>query len=190
MSYPYDIFGHKVGIESGHAYIHDGKSFLSGYFWSETESTSMVADNESAILVLQPGRSMHILIDVTCAGEAEVYHYKGITTGTTETGTSLPTINKNDYSSRTSNATVYWGSTGIVSSLSSTDITTYPGKLIPGGTGGNAVGGRDGGYSRELNLKAGEIYATQVKNRSGAPAPISITYDWYEPTCPIAGVST
>lgn len=154
MTAPYDQFGHKAEISAEHYRVHNGETFISGYFWSESESTAMVADNETVALLIQHGAGMHMITEVIATGTAEVYHYKNVTTGTTgSAGTPVTPVNKNGFSNKTSDATVLWGSTDI----------------------------SGGGYERETILKTNEHHAIFVTNRSGAAAPISITAEWYEP---------
>jgi hypothetical protein len=177
MTKPYDPFGHKVQITPEHYRVHEGESFVTGYFWSESASSGNIADNATVCLLVQPGAGMHTIANVMAGGEAEVYFSSGTTTSSSTAATSVTPINKNAYSNKTSACTVSWGTTAIVTDYG----TDYPGALIAGGSGGNAVGGSYGGYERETVLKADVNYLIRVTNRSGGVAPVSINIEYYEP---------
>lgn len=177
MTTPRDQFNQEVRVDSEHYRIHNGQTFIAGYGWLESVSTaSLVADNASVMLHVVPGAGMHAVMDVSASGDCDVYHYKETSSATT--GTELTNFNKNEFDNKTSDTVISWGTTAMTTDLG----TAYPGKFLPGGSGGNAVGGQDGGFARELIMASGTNYATVVTNRSGGVASISITYEWYEPT--------
>ena len=175
MTRPYDTFGHPVYIGVNHYRIHEGNSFVAGQLWGESYSTSLIADNGSAVVVIEPNDAMHTIMTVAAGGDCEVIHYTGTSASTT--GESIPIFNKNSYSNKTSSTVMSFGTTALVSDFG----TAYPGHHLPGGSGGNAVGNIAGIYNRETIMMAGVKYSTRVINRSGGAIPISIIYEWYEP---------
>lgn len=172
-----DYFGHPVSIKAEHYRIHEGESFIAGYGWLESVSTATpLADNQTVALLIKPGSAMHIISNIAAAGDFDIYFYKGATTGTSA-GTQLTIFNNNEYSNKTSQASLYYGSTGMFASLG----TAYPGVFLPGGTGGNAVGGDKPTFNRERIIRSTDIYAITLTNRSGGISPVSAVLEWYEP---------
>lgn len=172
-----DQFGHPVFVETGVYRVHEGEMFVGGHFWSESASTTMVADNETVVILVKPGNFMHVVRSVAAGGDCEIYHHKGVTTAATSAGNTITPINHNCGSNKTSACGMYWGSTAMIASFG----TAFPGVFSPGGTGGNSVGGITGGHKHEYVLSSTDIYATAITNRSGLVIPISLTYEWYEP---------
>jgi len=170
-------YGWPVTIEPNHYRTHAGQAFVSGNFWSETAGNRL-ADNGYGVILIKPKTEMHLRIGADSGGDAEVRFFKGVSTTTSTLATAAIILNKSGGSTKTSSATITWGSSVLVSTYG----TGYPGRFLAGGIGGNAAGGSIGDLHGELNLSTSAgTYAVRVINRGGVVQPASIVLDWYEP---------
>lgn len=166
-----------VAIESSHQNIHDGIAFFCGY----DNGDATLADNASQVILFRVGAdsTAHLIRDVGVGGDFRVEAIEGVTV--TATGSNTLTIFNKDRSSTLSS-----GCTAYHTPTTWSGGTALPTKLVPGGTGGNASGGADGGYSRELVCKTSTDYIFRITNRSGLPRRVSDILEWYEPNHPEA----
>lgn len=172
-----------IGIDVNHSRTHQGVAFVSGYSWAE--SSTRIADNASAIILINPGSEMHARFGVQAGGNAEVQLFENVATSTSTSGNAA-TIKNKGVSSKVSDATVTYGTSALVISTSFAPTSTgwgspYPAKFIPGGIGANAGGGGIGDLIGELNLSTAYTYCLRAINRSGVVSTVSMTLDWYEP---------
>lgn len=154
-------------ILTEHARIHEGKAFSAGLY------NAALGNNASIEILIQPVNAMHMIFGASAGGDCEVHRFEGTTFSAA--GGALTAFNKNRFSLIESGATITSAPTLTV------DGTELPPGFIPGGFGGNATGGQDGGYEREMILNSTEVYLFRLTNISGISAPANSIIEWYEP---------
>jgi len=153
--------------------VHDGKFFTVGHFINN------VGDDASLDLLIQVSatRSMHATFGVQVGGDCEAYFYEGTTFS--GAGTAITIYNNNRFSSTVATATITH--TPTVSGVGTQIVPTI---WIPGGSGGQAIGGQGGGPTRtgtEWILATSGVYLLRVTNRAGQATEISSQVAFYEP---------
>lgn len=157
-----------VGIDIAHHWIHNGHAFFASNLWAT------VADDASTELLIQVAIGMHTLYEIAAGGDFDVEVFENPTFSAA--GSAVGIFNRNRFSSKESGNI-------ITHTPTITDDGTSMGvKLLPGGAGGNAGGGQDGGFDREIILKAGNDYLIRSTNRSGLVKRASTSLDWYQYT--------
>lgn len=154
-------------ISTAHTRIHQGLGYVCGTY------SAAVANNANLDMLIQVADArMHTILDVAAGGDTTITMYEGTTFSSA--GSSLSAFNKARWSDNTTTTTLTAGPT-------ITDIgTAFPTKFLPGGTRGNAQGGSDSGFSRELDFSTSTNYLIRAVNISGNSKPISIVLEWYE----------
>lgn len=152
-----------------HENVHLGKAYYCSVLWGDGAE---IADNGTADVLLQIDAGTHVIYDVACGGNAEVYLYRNPTYSAA--GTAISVFNKNEYSANTTANTITHTPT-----ITGTG-TALPSRLLPGGNKTAGSGGEDGSFNREIILMAGNDYLLRVKNISGAIQPVSVSFEWYE----------
>lgn len=155
-------------IETDHARVHEGVSFIAGGLFTG------IANNAVVEFLIQSASIIHFLPNVSVSGDAEVYLFEDTTFSAA--GTPVTKFNKNRNSTKVSDAVITHTPTITA------DGTQFPPNFIPGGHGGIAIGGEDGGYSREIISAIGKVYLLRIKNVSGIAATICPKIEWYEPS--------
>lgn len=170
-----DSLGNLSTVETAHYRIHNGQTYVAGKLWGESTSPiELIADNASAEILIQAGEGMHMIADVAAGGDCEIEFCESVTFS--DAGTAVTAFNKNRYSTNTSLST-------ITHTPTITDYGTSIFKsFLPGGAGGNAIGGTDGGFGREMILKSGLDYVIKATNRRGQASHVSIMIEWYKTT--------
>lgn len=159
-------YAHRI-ILTEHARIHEGKAFMAGIL------DDAVADAASLEILIQAVNAMHVIFNVSASGDCEVHRFEGTTFSAT--GGALTAFNKNRFSAIESGGTITSAPTLTA------DGTELPPGFIPGGSGGNSLGGQDGGYEREIILASSTDYLFRMTNISGLAAIINGSIEWYEP---------
>ncbi len=154
-------------IETEHAEIHEGETYVSSHFYSQ------VADDANADLRITLGsdKELHITITVAVAGDGEILIYEGTTY--TVAGTVVAIYNRDRTSSNSSDAGCRY--TPTVNVLGTELFHGY----APGGTKKEAIGSVRR-TSQEWIFKKSEDYLVRFTNRSGGAIDVSIEVEWYE----------
>lgn len=158
-------------INSPHHENHEGNHYEASY---KSPDGADVGDNDNLdILIVTGAQVAHMVWDIGAGGDAEVFHYEGVTTS--DNGTLALQANTNRLSVNTAVTIIYHTPT-----ISNLGTQLPPNSYLPGGTGGNAGGGtRD--HDVEWILKKNTKYLLRVTNRSGQAQPIGTILQWYEP---------
>jgi len=168
-----DLWGNLSVVPHEHYRIHNGQAYFTGALWGEINSpVNPVADNAAVEILVQAKTGMHSIFDISASGDCEIQRFKSVTFS--DAGDVMASFNKNEYSTNTTSSIISCAPT--VSDYG----TELPPIFLPGGTGGNAGGGQDGGYSRELVMKTGVDYLVRITNRKGQSSSISFNMEWYE----------
>jgi hypothetical protein len=159
--------GGLVVIETAHARIHEGVLFGASHF-----VLSLASNADIEILIRIPAlEHTHIALHVGCGGNAEVEFFEAPTS--TADGSALARVNRNRLSANTATMLVFEGPTVTV------DGTQLAVGFVPGGTGGNAIGGSLDTFG-EWILDPND-YLVRLTNRAGAAQPAAVSLMWYEP---------
>jgi hypothetical protein len=159
------IAGGLVTIDSVHKRIHDGQLFSASSFVLE------LADDAVSMILIRVASFAHMALQAGCGGNAEIEFFEGTTTSAD--GSALATPNHNRASATVATTLVFSGPTPTG------DGTELGTGFIPGGTGGNAIGGSTSSFA-EWILDAND-YMVRLTNRAGTTQPASIQVVWYEP---------
>ena len=144
-------------------------------FHCSTLDTSLANDAAMDMVMVVPAPGLdnlytHMSVYAACGGDADFYFYEGcVYSG----GTPKATPNHKRYSDKVWRGTMLDGPT-----ISSTGIELLA-QFLPGGSGGNAIGG-DGGFDMEWGLKPSTNYLLRIVNRSGQAQRASIGCSHYE----------
>lgn len=165
-----DLTGAQAVILYAHHEIHGGSTFLVSY---KSPDGANIPDNGTiTYTVTTHAKYAHILVRAACGGDMEGEFLEGATV-TAGTGVAMVEYNKNRASSKAPTV-------GVRRDMAITDDgTRIENEFIPGGTGGNAIGGA--GVSRaEWILAPSTVYVVRVTNRAGNAQPMSLAIEWYE----------
>lgn len=158
-------------VDTVHVRIHEGKSFIAGGIFNG------IANNASIEFLVQVVNVMHAIADISVSGDCEIHMFENPTWS--DVGISAPSFNKNR------NSLVVTGATLTHSPTITDDGTEFPPNFIPGGSGGNALGGQGKGFESEMLFKPGNSYLLRVTNVSGVAATICPKIEWYEPAATV-----
>lgn len=162
-------------INRAHSNVHLGR------LYSQCLYTEALVDEGSIDYLLQipEGKQLHSAPLGACGGDALIFLFEGTTFS--DAGVIETVANHNRTSSNISTAI---SSSGPTITDVGTEISCG---LIPGGTGGNAVGGQGGGPVREgaeWLLAPNTDYLIRLTNISGITRAASITLVYYEVDAP------
>lgn len=160
-------------ISTPHQKVHDGDFYQVGTL------LTCIANGCSAEFLIKVGacQSLHTVISTSVTGKFIGYLYEAPTIAVCGCGTALTAINSNRNSCNTAEGTFFH------TPCTTADGTQLAASLIPGGTGGKAIGGsaststRDGA---EIILATSTNYLIRLTNDSGQARDVSITISFYE----------
>ena len=116
-------------------------------------------------------RFAHVALRAGAGGDAEVAFFEGPTSSAD--GSAVGALNRNRASSIVATTLVFEGPT------LSADGTPLASGFVPGGTGGNSIGGSVDTFG-EWVLDAND-YLVRLTNRAGTAQPAALSLIWYEP---------
>ena len=152
-----------------HHEIHEGNTFFASF---KTVDATPIADDAALIFAITTGtKTLHFVSNGASGGDAE----KEILEGATITGGTATTVFNRD---RTSTAVTNVAAV-VLNPTVNTDGTRIDHQFIPGGTGGQTVGGSSG-PRHEWIFKPSTIYVVRLTNRAGTAQPASLAVEWYE----------
>ena len=164
------FLGGQVVISQEHYQLQTGDTFLVSY---KSPDDANIADDGTVNLHIATGaKQVHLSAWASCGGDMEAELLEG-TTIDGDTGTEMTVYNKRRASATASLSTVKRDIT--VDSAG----TLLEHRFIPGGDGGNAVGGARGEQD-EWIVAANTNYMLRITNRAGTAQPMSIEIEWYE----------
>ena len=149
-----------------HARIHEG------IFYTTSKVLLAVADNGFLDILIRVATECHLRPFLAAGGEASFALHEGTTFSAD--GTALLAVNRNRESSNV--ASTLFFHTPTVTTLE--DLLEEG--LQPGGSGGNAAGGRGEAGFEEWILMPGD-HLFRIKNLGGAAKNLSVQLDFYEP---------
>lgn len=155
----------KARISSVHQNVHDGITFVTSY-----EFTS--ASTVDILISVGANKSLHIGGNINVSAASSIAVYEGTTVS--DNGTALDVYNKNRNGSDSQDPSLFHTPTITLVG------TKLYGAYIPGGKGGNALGGSDGGSPRdgsELILAKSTLYLIRV---TGTSIDGSVNLEFYE----------
>ena len=156
-------------IDVLHHEIHEGNTFFISF---KTANAAPIADDAALIFAITTGtKTLHVVSNGASGGDAE----KEILEGATITGGAATTVFNRD---RTSTAVTNVAAV-VLNPTVNTDGTRIDHQFIPGGTGGQTVGG-SGGTRNEWIFKPSTVYVVRLTNRAGTAQPASLAIEWYE----------
>jgi len=163
-----DITDALTTIDIFHHEAHEGELFSVSY---KTADGAPLADNATIVLAIQSAtKYLHFQAFGALGGDAEMEFYSGSTIAADGT---LMTPSNHNISKGLSDATVRRDPTVTVAG------TLRDNFLIPGGTGGNAIGG-DGDQRDEWIIPPLTWAFARLTNRAGNAQPASLKAVWYE----------
>jgi len=155
-------------VDINHLRLHEGRAFKAYRIYP---SATKLADGASCNIAIAwaSGVYAHLLIDASCAGNAELYMYEG---ATVSGGTSFTAIKRNRTSTTTSQSAILINPTVTVTG------TEIDAELVAGGSGKKSGGG--GANSLEIILNPLTTYLFRLTNVSGAAQMAELFLEWYE----------
>jgi len=155
-------------IDVLHHEIHLGTAFFVSF---KTVDATPLADNATLIFALTIGaKAIHVISTGMIGGDGE----KEVLEGSTITGGTATTVyNRNRTFLTATTVTVVRDPTVNAAG------TLIDNQFIPGGTGGQTLGGTSGPRN-EWVFKPATVYAIRMTNRSGNVQPASLAVEWYE----------
>lgn len=156
-------------VDYAHHEIHSGNTFR------VCTTAVSLADNGKQEFVITVGSTpCHAVYEGNCGGNAMLELYES------PTGVS----GTNAYTPRALNRVTGDSVTTVTSVISNPDAiaadgTSLSGRLVAGGTGGNATGGSVGTRIEHV-LKPSTVYLLRLTNVAGAAKAASLCLDWYE----------
>lgn len=153
-----------------HRKIHEGK------FFNVSHIFPVVANSTPADILIDIGSTsdLHSAFAVDVGGNSYFSLFEGATVSAN--GTALESFNNLRSSTTTADASFYYSPTLITTGSYINE------QLIPGGKGGSAIGGGDGGLARagsEIILASDTKYLLRCLNQSGQDRKISISIGFY-----------
>ena len=163
-----EITGALVTLSVVHHEVHEGEFFSVAY---KAADGAPLADNGTIILAMRSAtRYLHMQAFAACGGDAEVEFFTG---STIDADGTLMTPSNHKLSGGASTVTVRRDPTiGAAGTLRDNF-------LMPGGTGGNSIGG-DGGQRDEWDISLNTWVFVRLTNRAGNAQPASVKVTWYE----------
>lgn len=147
--------------------MEDGKLFGASPILTVDPATNLFMS-----LTTGPAVRTHLYLSFVSTFQAQVNVY--ITPTITVPGTAVPITN---FFIGHSNAATAVLRTGVTASATGTKIADF---LIPGGSGGNAVGGAVENAAKVI-VPPNTVFLFEVDNMSaGSPAPLETTLNFYE----------
>lgn len=163
-----DLTGALVTIDYPHHEIHAGNYYSVSY---RSPDDGNLADNGSIAYALTTGSVYaHLIAMGACGGDAELALYEA---PDISAGTPVTPLNHNRISTHVSTVTVVRDPT-VNDTGDLLDML-----LVPGGTGGNAIGST-GNQREEWILAPATVYLVRIINRAGNAQPASLKAEWYE----------
>jgi len=155
-------------VDINHLRLHEGRAFKAYRIYP---NATKLADGASCNIAIAwaSGVYAHLLIDASCAGNAELYMYEG---ATVSGGTSFTAIKRNRTSTTTSQSAILINPTVTVTG------TEIDAELVAGGSGKKSGGG--GAGSLEIILNPLTTYLFRLTNVSGAAQMAELFLEWYE----------
>jgi len=155
-------------VDINHLRLHEGRAFKAYRIYP---NATKLADGASCNIAIAwaSGVYAHLLIDASCAGNAELYMYEG---ATVSGGTSFTAIKRNRTSTTTSQSAILINPTVTVTG------TEIDAELVAGGSGKKSGGG--GANSLEIILNPLTTYLFRLTNVSGAAQMAELFLEWYE----------
>lgn len=151
-----------------HIRLHEGRGFYVYHFHPDA---SLLADNANIDIAIAwaSGKYPHLVLDVSCGGDAEFYVYENaVVTG----GTSFTAINRYRSSANAS------ASATLIDPTVSSVGTLLSAEFIPGGTGKKSSGG--GAFSFQYVLSPLTTYLFRLTNKSNSAHMAHMRLEWYE----------
>jgi hypothetical protein len=155
-------------MDSVHANIHRGIFYTASYY------NSAVGSGSSAYLSIVVTTPMHARMSAAVSADFVGRLYTGATLNATPGGTILTAFNRNPFSSNVSDAVLRGEPT--IDSLGTERVVQF----IPGGKGGNAVGGSDQTFE-EFILDTG-THVVRLQNEAHGTQKCSFQVDFYHPS--------
>jgi hypothetical protein len=155
-------------VDINHLRLHEGRAFKAYRIYPDA---TKLADGASCNIAIAwaSGVYAHLLIDASCAGNAELYMYEG---ATVSGGTSFTAVKRNRTSATTSQSAILINPTVTVTG------TEIDAELVAGGSGKKSGGG--GAGSLEIILNPLTTYLFRLTNVSGAAQMAELFLEWYE----------
>jgi hypothetical protein len=155
-------------VDINHLRLHEGRAFKAYRIYP---SATKLADGASCNIAIAwaSGVYAHLLIDASCAGNAELYMYEG---ATVSGGTSFTAVKRNRTSTTTSQSAILINPTVTVTG------TEIDAELVAGGSGKKSGGG--GAGSLEIILNPLTTYLFRLTNVSGTAQMAELFLEWYE----------
>lgn len=158
-------------IDIAHIKVHEGRYFSGGYY------NASVAGGGAIDLLIQSSATedTHVRFHLMTGGDATSQLYEGTTFSAA--GTAVTISNHNRQSAKVFSGTVTHTPTvtDVGSQLNGT-------QFVPGGGGGNAVGGEMPGFLNEFILAASTTYLLRVTNITGNNQAMAVHFECYQPT--------
>ena len=165
-----EVTGGLKTIDTVHAEIHEGETFVASY---RTADGAPANDNADIEVLLRAGADLtpHLVFEIAAAGEAELEMFEGPTVNAA--GTPVTAYNMNRQATQIATMAV------LHTPTLGGDGTRILHKALPGGTHPRQSGSvaRD---DTEWNLKRDTDYMIRLINRSGANSTLGIVAQWYE----------
>ena len=155
-------------VDINHLRLHEGRAFKAYRIYP---SATKLADGASCNIAIAwaSGVYAHILVDASCAGNAEFSMYEG---ATVSGGTSFTALKRNRTSATTSQSAILINPTVTVTG------TEIDAELVAGGSGKKSGGG--GAGSLEIILNPLTTYLFRLTNVSGTAQMAELFLEWYE----------
>ena len=155
-------------VDINHLRLHEGRAFKAYRIYPDA---TKLADGASCNIAIAwaSGVYAHLLIDASCAGNAELYMYEG---ATVSGGTSFTAVKRNRTSATTSQSAILINPTVTVTG------TEIDAELVAGGAGKKSGGGGSGAL--EIILNPLTTYLFRLTNVSGTAHMAELFLEWYE----------
>ena len=153
-------------LNGPHGRIHKGQFFIA-------HEVGVLGNGASIDYLFQTGSlEPHFSFQGDALGNLLIELFKQVTFSAA--GTPLTPLNVKDPATTLPTISVSSGAT-----LSSTG-TTWESIIIPGGSGGNAMGGSGGARIEEFILNPTDLYAIRLTNLTTTNNDYAIQFGWYE----------
>jgi hypothetical protein len=156
-------------IDVNHLRLHEGRAFNAYKFYPASAGLAEDA-NLDIVLTANPGVQIHVTVQASCAQNAIIAWYEGVTAVTG--GTIFVPINRNRISTRVSQVGA------LVNPASLTLGTIIHQEYISAGEDKKSAGG--GTHSFEFVLKDDVSYLFRMTNVGDASAAAYMSLEWYE----------
>lgn len=160
---------HFNNIPWEHAYLHIGERYRSCSIDAALATSGVI----ELVVTIGSTHNAHMVAQASAGAQGKLEIYEG--SADVVGGAANPIFNRNRESALTTDSV----DTLILNPTSITDGTFLDGVVIPGGSGGNAVGGTGPGRD-EFILKRDLIYLFRFTNLSVGTIIASLNLDWYD----------